>query len=101
MSALDMGVQRATQGLERKKESEMFESLRIRRSQPVERRDEEVESTPDTSGLSFTGRIANWGARHSWWVLAATVLVRPRWRGEGKNGHVTAIPPTAIEDLGR
>ena len=28
-----------------------------------------------TSGLSFIGRIANWSARHRWWVIAASVLI--------------------------
>jgi len=27
------------------------------------------------SGLTFTGRIASWSARHCWWVIAASVLV--------------------------
>ena len=27
------------------------------------------------AGLSFTGRIAGWSARHRWWVIAASVLV--------------------------
>ena len=26
-------------------------------------------------GLTFTGRIASWSARHRWWVIAASVLV--------------------------
>ena len=25
-------------------------------------------------GLTFTGRIASWSARHRWWVIAASVL---------------------------
>ncbi len=33
------------------------------------------ESKADTTGGSFTGRIAGWSARHCWWVLAASVLV--------------------------
>ncbi len=35
-------------------------------------------TTPDvlnTSGLSFTGRIAGWSAAHRWWVVSASVLV--------------------------
>ncbi len=32
-------------------------------------------SVADGSNLSFTGRIANWSARHRWWVVAASVLV--------------------------
>ena len=37
----------------------------------------EAEHQPIVKGskLSFTGRIANWSARHRWWVLAASVLV--------------------------
>ena len=27
------------------------------------------------SGLTFTGRIASWSARHRWWVIAASALV--------------------------
>ena len=27
------------------------------------------------NGLTFTGRIASWSARHRWWVIAASVLV--------------------------
>ena len=33
------------------------------------------ERVHDTVTLSFTGRIANWSARHRWWVVAASVLV--------------------------
>ena len=35
-----------------------------------------MESQPAAKGsnLSFTGRIANWSARHRWWVVAASVL---------------------------
>ena len=32
-------------------------------------------STVDKSNLSFTGRIANWSARHRWWVVAASVTM--------------------------
>ncbi len=33
------------------------------------------EEIPDTSGLSPTGRIAAWSARHRWWVVAGSFLV--------------------------
>ena len=33
------------------------------------------EANADGAGLSFTGRIAGWSARHRWWVIAASVLV--------------------------
>ena len=33
------------------------------------------QPTSEGSNLSFTGRIANWSARHRWWVVAATVLI--------------------------
>ena len=39
------------------------------------RRSEVQESLTDGIGLSFTGRIASWSARHRWWVIAASVLV--------------------------
>lgn len=29
----------------------------------------------DTTGMSFTGRIAGWSARRRWWVILASVLV--------------------------
>ena len=29
----------------------------------------------EDNGLTFTGRIASWSARHRWWVIAASVLV--------------------------
>ncbi len=32
-------------------------------------------SSSGESGLSFTGRIASWSARHKWWVVAGSVLV--------------------------
>ena len=38
-------------------------------------RQEDERSTPDTSTLSFTGRIANWSALHRWWVVAASVMM--------------------------
>ena len=39
-------------------------------------RSESPESTAtDTVGLSFTGRIAGWSARHRWWVVAASVML--------------------------
>ena len=53
----------------------MFEALRIRRSNGVERHEAEVESTLETSELAFTGRIANWSARHRWWVVTASVTM--------------------------
>jgi uncharacterized membrane protein YdfJ with MMPL/SSD domain len=53
----------------------MFEALRIRKSHGVERKEADVESTLDTSELAFTGRIANWSARHRWWVVAATAAM--------------------------
>ena len=33
------------------------------------------QSTVDTSGLSFTARVARWSARHAWRTLGAWVLV--------------------------
>ena len=33
------------------------------------------QPTVEMPTLSFTGRIANWSARHRWWVVAASVLV--------------------------
>ena len=33
------------------------------------------ERVYDTVTLSFTGRIANWSARHRWWVVAASVMI--------------------------
>ena len=33
------------------------------------------EKNSDSPTLSFTGRIANWSARHRWWVLAASVMM--------------------------
>ena len=35
-------------------------------------RSEGVGSSP---GISFTGRIANWSARHRWWVIGASLMV--------------------------
>ena len=32
------------------------------------------ERVHDISTLSFTGRIANWSARHRWWVVAASIM---------------------------
>ena len=32
------------------------------------------QSATNRSGLSFTGRIGNWSARHRWWVVAASAL---------------------------
>ena len=37
--------------------------------------DEGYRRAGNGSNLSFTGRIANWSARHRWWVVAASVLV--------------------------
>ena len=34
-----------------------------------------MSTFPILPQLSFTGRIANWSARHRWWVVAASVLV--------------------------
>ena len=53
----------------------MFEALRINRSGTAENVDQDERSTPDTSTLSFTGRIAAWSARHRWWVVAASVMM--------------------------
>ena len=33
------------------------------------------QSDSVNTGLTFTGRIANWSARHRWWVVGASVLV--------------------------
>ncbi len=38
------------------------------------RRSEVQESQTDGIGLSFTGRIAGWSARHRWWVVGASAL---------------------------
>ena len=27
------------------------------------------------TGIAFTGRIATWSARHSWWILGASAAV--------------------------
>ena len=53
----------------------MFESLRLGRTRKAEYVERDEQSTMDTSTLSFTGSIANWSARHRWWVVAASVLV--------------------------
>ena len=53
----------------------MFGSLRLGRTRKAEQMERDEQSTMDTSTLSFTGRIANWSARHRWWVVAASVLV--------------------------
>ena len=37
-------------------------------------RTEGVEGADGAPGLSFTGRIANWSARHRWWVVTASAL---------------------------
>ena len=39
------------------------------------RRSEGQASQTDGIGLSFTGRIAGWSARHRWWVVGASVMV--------------------------
>ena len=39
------------------------------------RRSEVQESPSDGIGLSFTGRVAGWSARHRWWVVAASIMV--------------------------
>ena len=38
-------------------------------------RDESSAPQSYTAGLSFTGRIAGWSARHRWWVLVASFIV--------------------------
>ena len=48
---------------------------KLRNSKEEGRSAMESQSTADGSNLSFTGRIANWSARHRWWVVAASVLV--------------------------
>ena len=52
----------------------MFDALRIR-GRAANRYGENAGSTLETSTLSFTGRIANWSARHRWWVVAASVMM--------------------------
>ena len=34
-----------------------------------------TDEAGDGAGLTFTGRIASWSARHRWWVIAASALV--------------------------
>ncbi len=51
-----------------KEASQMLEALRFRRSGKTGHEEKETEPTLDTSTLSFTGQIANWSARHRWWV---------------------------------
>ncbi len=58
-----------------KEASQMLDALRFRRSGKTRQEERETESTLDTSALSFTGRIANWSARHRWWVVAASVML--------------------------
>ncbi len=41
----------------------------------ISREIDERESKADTTGRSFTGRIAGWSARHRWWVLGAAMAV--------------------------
>ncbi|MCI0846251.1 MAG: MMPL family transporter, partial [Chloroflexi bacterium] len=38
-------------------------------------RSEAQKSDSDGIGISFTGRIAGWSARHRWWVIAASIMV--------------------------
>ena len=53
----------------------MFEALRMGKSGKTEHVEQDERSTLDASTLSFTGRIANWSARHRWWVVAASVMM--------------------------
>ena len=39
------------------------------------RRSEVQEADAAGIGVSFTGRIAGWSARHRWWVVAASIMV--------------------------
>ena len=39
------------------------------------RMSETQETDANGNGISFTGRIARWSARHRWWVIAASVLI--------------------------
>ena len=66
--------------------------------------------------LSFTGRIANWSARHRWWVVAASVLVLvmavfassvvetkmldDNELGEGESGEATRLLDERFDDGG-
>ena len=53
----------------------MLEALRIRRPGKPSWDNRDARPAVDTSALSFTGRIANWSARHRWWVVAASVMM--------------------------
>ena len=37
--------------------------------------DRDYQRAGSGSNLSFTGRIANWSARHRWWVVGASLMV--------------------------
>ena len=74
------------------------------------------QPTADGSNLAFTGRIANWNARHRWWVVAATVLILisaifvsstvktkmldDNELGEGESGAATKLPDERFDDGG-
>ena len=53
----------------------MLEALRIRRSGKASQDNRDARPTVDTSGLSFTGKIAAWSARHRWLVVAGSIAV--------------------------
>ncbi len=78
--------------------------------------DTDYGQTDSGSNLSFTGRIANWSARHRWWVVAATVLVLviavfastvvetkmldDNELGEGESGEATRLLDERFDDGG-
>ena len=53
----------------------MLDALRLGKSKEGKQEKSEAESTLDTSGLSFTGKVAGWSARYRWLVVTASVLV--------------------------